>query len=249
MALPAHATKHLPLLAYPFAHSTFYLTQTADGAHNGTALWLAGQCLAFYLAHLRPNPSTAIELGSGVGLTALALASLGWDVLATDIHQVVSAVLSKNISHNLHAASGRLQIRELDWSVEPEKWNWNNPVSVTAASSTRPLAEPGLQPPFDLIFSADTVYSPDLVTPLLRTFSALSSASHALSGRHPLILLCVERRDPALLDRLLAEARQLWNFTVHRVPRTKLAKCIEKSGVQWDKEDWEGVEIWKLRLS
>jgi len=76
MSQPAHLTKHIPLLSYPFASSAFLLAQLTDGVSNGTALWLAGQCLAFYLAqtHSKFKPAhsspRAIELGSGIGLTA-----------------------------------------------------------------------------------------------------------------------------------------------------------------------------------
>ncbi|EAU88462.1 hypothetical protein CC1G_11934 [Coprinopsis cinerea okayama7 len=255
---PAHSTKHLPQLSYPFQHSTFILNQQTDGSHNGTALWLGGQILALFLANFHARfttnkaPPRAIELGSGIGLTALALSSLGWDVLATDIRHVVDAVLSKNIDLNATAlppASGTIQIRELDWTVEPDKWSWRNPVSVTSSAPTVNPPSSLLQPPFDLIFSADTVYSRELVSPLLRTLHSLSTLSQSLSGRYPTILLCVENRDPILLAALFEEARQEWNFGVDRIPRTRLAKCIEKAGLGWDKEDWAGVEIWKLRLS
>ena len=72
---PAHKTKHIPLLQYPFLSSTFSLSQLADGVSNGTALWLGGQCLAMYLAQMHTkfrhsDPPRAIELGSGIGLTA-----------------------------------------------------------------------------------------------------------------------------------------------------------------------------------
>lgn len=76
---PAHATKHIPLLSYPFASSTFHLAQLNDGASNGTALWLGAQCLSIYLAsiHHKLTPPSAtrprvVELGSGIGLTACA---------------------------------------------------------------------------------------------------------------------------------------------------------------------------------
>lgn len=74
--LPAHQTKHIPILTYPHPHHTFHLSQSDDGHSNGTALWLGAQILSLYLAHhlKRPQPQQrrprAVELGSGVGLTA-----------------------------------------------------------------------------------------------------------------------------------------------------------------------------------
>lgn len=74
---PAHLTKHIPVLEYPFNSTVFLLSQLSNGVSNGTALWLGGQCLAMYLAqvHTKFKPSNlqrlpkAIELGSGIGLT------------------------------------------------------------------------------------------------------------------------------------------------------------------------------------
>ena len=107
---------------------------------------------------------------------SLALSSLGWDVLATDVEHVVNAVLDQNIKANLSALSespdpGKIEIRELDWTVAPESWNWENPASVTSPPSTETELEAGqiqLQPPFDLIITADTVYEVGLVVPLDR---------------------------------------------------------------------------------
>lgn len=76
MTLPAHRTKHIPSLPYPHLGLSFQLTQSDDGRSNGTALWLGAQILSAYLAcHYKLPAQTqrrprAVELGSGVGLTA-----------------------------------------------------------------------------------------------------------------------------------------------------------------------------------
>lgn len=188
------------------------------------------------------------------------MASIGWDVLATDIPNVISTVLSQNIKRNaavLPADSGSIEIRELDWTVPPAKWSWDNDTfiascSTEAASDLKPSSFrldsiiQTIGPPFDLIVSSDTIYSPELVQPLLRTLYALCGASSA--PRCPPIYLCIERRDPALIDRTLAEAKSIWGFNVVRIPRRKVAKAMDKGGVKWDPEDWAGVEIWKFTL-
>ncbi|KAF9052955.1 hypothetical protein BJ165DRAFT_1339001 [Panaeolus papilionaceus] len=260
MPSPAHQTKHLSPLNYRFNNLVLNLSQLDNGISNGTALWLGGQCLSYYLANFwdRSNQSThpsAIELGSGIGLTALALSSLGWDVLATDIPHVIDSVLEKNINNNLSAlpqGSGRIQIRELDWTVRPDNWTWNHQKIIASHNpdqNSPSMVQPSLlSPPFDLIYSADTVYLIELVEPLLRTLHALSTLSATTSNRYPVILLCIERRDPALVDHLLDQAKQKWSFAVERVPPRKLTKVMEKSGNQWDKSEWEGVELWKLKL-
>ena len=72
--LPAHQTKHLPTLTYPFNGCTFLLAQSSDGTSNGTALWLGAQLLSVYAASaLDARRPKAVELGSGVGLTACVL--------------------------------------------------------------------------------------------------------------------------------------------------------------------------------
>jgi protein N-lysine methyltransferase METTL21D len=72
---PAHQTKHIRTLVYPFSGSLFQLSQLDNGLSNGTALWLGAQCLSSYLRFIsRSYPGgerpKVIELGSGVGLTA-----------------------------------------------------------------------------------------------------------------------------------------------------------------------------------
>jgi protein N-lysine methyltransferase METTL21D len=133
--------------------------------------------------------------------------SLGCDVLATDTSHIISSVLSPNIALNYTRSTGGdpiIQIRELDWLVPPMSWDWTNPVAVASATprmSSAGTTDANLQPPFDLIISSDTIYTPELVQPLLRTLHAAAMAS-----KSPPVYLCIERRDPALVDRALSEA-------------------------------------------
>jgi hypothetical protein len=183
---------------------------------------------------------------------------MGWDVLATDVPNVISTVLAQNVANNiagLPVDSGMIQIRELDWTLNPDRWIWNDDKVIASGSSPSFQLSPSdakdlLQPPFDLIISADTVYSPALAEPLLRTFHTLCTLSLAASpsSRPPPVFLCIERRDPALVDRLLSDAKEIWQFNVECIPRRKLGKAMEKGGIRWGKEEWEGVEIWKLTL-
>jgi hypothetical protein len=232
-----------------------------------------------YLAHNLPRSQNAnhgrpraLELGSGIGFTAwaffapcvlfilglhfacrLALASLGWDVLATDIPHVIQSVLKINVTNNLTALppnSGTVQVRELDWFVSPANWTWDHKSIISHSEPFIPSSTPCpslLSPPFDLIISADTVYTSELLEPFLRTLYTLSTLS--VSSRPPPIFLCVERRDSLLLDRLVSDANEKWKFAVERIPHKKLTRSLEKSGIQWGKSDWDGVELWKLRLA
>lgn len=186
---------------------------------------------------------------------------MGWDVVATDIPHVIASVLSNNIRINQHVlppGSGNISLRELDWLVLPESWLWDHPDII---ASRAPTISPSpellhcstrlLSPLYDLICTADTIYDPALVTPLLRSLHAISKLSAAASptSRPPTVLLCLERRDPALVDHFLHEAATVWNFSTERIPHRKLSKAIQKHNPHWTKEDWEGVELWKLRLT
>lgn len=259
--LPAHHTKHVPLLRYPFCHSLFHLAQLDNGASNGTALWLGAQLLSWYLAdNLKYKATSArrprvVELGSGIGLSALALSAMGYDVLATDLPAVVSSVLADNISRNvsqLPLGHGTIQVRILDWSVPPEQWSWNDDTAVASPDVRQEAGDAQtMGPPFDLIISSDTIYSPDIISPLFRTVHALTRMSliSSPSSRPPPVYICLERRDPTLINRSLSNAENMWGFTLDRVPHKKLVRAMEKGGVTWDKVDWEGIEIWKLTLT
>ncbi|KZP24794.1 hypothetical protein FIBSPDRAFT_734942 [Athelia psychrophila] len=263
MSLPAHHTKHLQILDYPLnAAQTIRLTQLDDGKSNGTALWLGGQCLSLYLAeHIRsiaPRYSSgarpkALDLGSGIGLTPLTLASLGWDVLATDIDPVL-AVLHQNIAQNsavLPAGSGSIETRELDWTVPPEKWTWLDDKAIASHTDPRPtVTAPILVPPFELIVTSDTIYSIELIRPLFRTLHGLCVVSSRSSPhrRSPAVYVCIERRESALIDSALSEAKSVWGFNVVRISHDRIVKAMKKGGVEWNDDDWGGVEIWKMVL-
>ncbi|KAF9227545.1 hypothetical protein BS17DRAFT_793242 [Gyrodon lividus] len=264
--LPAHHTKHLPTLTHTFNGHTFHLNQKDDGISNGTALWLGGQVLSAYLAN-EPKGSRvrvpvgeqrrprAVELGSGIGLTALVLSSLGYDVLATDTTHVCDSVLRRNIAANLQhlpTNAGSIQVRVLDWNIDSDRWQWNDPTRITPDGD--PLIKGGttkdlLVPPFDLIISSDTLYDASLTDPFFRTVRALSAL--CLSGcqtqtstppKPPLIILALERRDPQLINRALSRAP----VSLTRVPTKKIRKVLKRAGMLWDAVDWDGVEVWRV---
>ncbi|EJU05432.1 hypothetical protein DACRYDRAFT_38272, partial [Dacryopinax primogenitus] len=242
--LPAHQTKHLSLLMIPFRHQTFQLHQSVSSESNGTSLWTGGQLLPLWIAADFPvHPSSdvharrprACELGSGTGLTALALASMGWDVDATDTSFIVQHTLGPNLQ--LNPVSGRVTVRAVDWLEPLDFAQWR-----TEDEDAEGNVAGG--PPYDLILSADTLYSPSLVTPLLTTLKQLASASFRGKRSCP-VLLCLERRDPELIDRALGEARDL-GFRLKRVGQGKVLRVWERAGMV--REDLEGLEIWRLLL-
>jgi hypothetical protein len=195
--------------------------------------------------------SPILYLFTSSDIYSLAVHALGWDVLATDTAHTISSVLSPNIASNYPCPSsgGTIQIRELDWLVPPESWDWTNPIAVASTSSstsssvTRADDPTVLRPPFDLIISSDTIYVVELVQPFFRALHAAVTASGS-----PSVYLCIECRDSALVDRALTEAKDVWGFTVTHVAHRRVSKAMEKGGLKWKKEDWDGVEIWRLKL-
>ena len=179
---------------------------------------------------------------------------MGWDVLATDLPDVIDSVLARNVARNLANLpldSGTIQIRALDWSIPPSEWTWEHQsviASTTAATAPSERDSQLLAPPFDLIITSDTVYSTHLVEPLLQALAHLFTISvirtSAQKARYPPLYVCIERRDPTLVEQFLASARR--TFSVTRIPPRKVSEAMEKNGLVWVKEDWEGMEIWSF---
>ncbi|GAA6004733.1 hypothetical protein JCM10207_000996 [Rhodosporidiobolus poonsookiae] len=248
--LPAHATKTIARLPYTLP-SGKEITVTQDASttadSTGRTIWLGGQVLSVYLHDLLGRPSKkggrrprAIELGAGPGLVSLTLLDLGYDVLATDLPVIVDGVLQRNVKENADKRNengGRIERRVLDWFQQPDEWTWRSENDPEAA----------LEPPFDLIVTADTVYDPALSEPLLRTLHGLAS----LSPSAP-IYLALERRDPALVSSFLSSAAADWSLKPSRVDHARLLKLVSsrEGTLAWeDESEWDGVEVWKLKLS
>ncbi|GAA5934017.1 hypothetical protein JCM1841_002051 [Sporobolomyces salmonicolor] len=274
MNLPAHETKHLDLLVgytLPDRSRVNIHQDNSTPDSTGRTVWLGAQILSVYLYHLlhdsRPfshaRRKTVIDLGSGTGLLSLSLASMGYDVLATDLDFIVDGVLRQNIEANERtlAVNGvgeaKLRAKVLDWFEAPEDRRWHEEGDGL---------EDFLWPPFDMVVTADTVYDPALCQPLLRTLQALSTPSltastpspsaspppptRSASYTPPTIYLALEARDPALVAAFLESASADWDFKCSRIDHTKLKKLVEcKEGMLgWeDEEVWEGIQLWKLK--
>lgn len=224
MALPAPETKNLPVLHHPLpGGSTALLNQRArdqgEGT-TGTTLWLGAQVLSAFLAKHgttsmdRDPKLRALELGAGVGLLSLTLAEMGYDVLSSDIDPVVG-ILASNLSANW--AIGSVSVTKIDW-----------------------LDPPLLAGEFDVIVTADTIYTPDLVGPLWNTVAKYSSPT-------TVSYVAVENRDPRLMESAYERGKEL-GFDVKRINANRIVKAVERVW-GWKKGDgWEGVEIWKAKF-
>jgi predicted nicotinamide N-methyase len=225
---PAHQTKDVSPLNYPLTpYKTVQIVQKSplDSVSTGTTLYLSSQLLAHYIQETTPRGTKAIELGAGTGLVSIALGVIGWEVWATDLHNVIDDVLQVNIDRN---REGSVIVQELDWCA-PE-WKWTSQDNQASQA-----------PEFDLIACADGIYSIELIQPLLRTLEILSG------GRSPLIFLAFERRDTDVIDLFFEQSHNL-GFTSRKVNlRRILGRQIARWG--WSHDDWHSVEIWTMRLT
>ncbi|KAL7415921.1 hypothetical protein BDY24DRAFT_250058 [Mrakia frigida] len=270
--LPSPHTKHLPVIDYPLTPSlslSLAQSQSNEFATTGTTLWLSGQVLSAYLLDTYEKGKgkanlgkRCIELGSGVGLVGLALSHLSFDVLTTDVPFILSSVLLPNLRRN--PTSTLLHARELDWTVPSSEWDWSSDGGGTGTSVSSEWIDPSLlpselvnptaspssstntiQPPFSLIITTDTLYTPALLPHLLNTLRDLSLLSLNVDLPAPPILLALERRDTNLIDTALERAKEE-GFEVKMVNKGRVSKSVER-WLGWEREEWEGVEVWKLR--
>ncbi|GAA6064343.1 hypothetical protein JCM10212_002319 [Sporobolomyces blumeae] len=279
MNLPAHETKHLAELDYvlPDGHSATIHQDNTSHDSTGRTVWLGAQVLSVYLHDVLASsspfvPATSsnplrrrrrrrvLDLGAGTGLVSLALASVGCDVLSTDLNLIVDGVLEKNVRANETV----IRANEVDQPrLVTAVLDWNDPTNLDIRTRDDVAAErPPLGPPFDLIVTADTVYDADLSEPLLRTLAAMSSGpfepptdpdrgSSASPSTPPQIYLALERRDPSLVEAFLRSATDEWDFKCSKVDHARVRKLVENEagGLGWDDESvWDGIEVWKLKL-
>lgn len=196
---------------------------------------------------------------------SLALAALGYDVLATDTSEVVSSVLLPNVQNNTQRLylPGSIQVRTLDWTVSPSDWTWESEDFVASTLPKPDNFRGGLQnpkltlnPPFDIIITSDTVYNAELTIPLLRTIHHILYLSQlSMRGRRtkhaPLpIYVALENRDPEQIASFFREAREQWSLSAKKVPVIRLKRALSHGGLgDWNREDWKGVEIWQMGLT
>lgn len=170
--------------------------------------------------------------------------------MATDIEPVLSGVLKPNVESNRNElmrqeGAGSLKVLELDWMTFKEE------------ALERLYQETGSEN-IDLIFTADTIYHPKLVFPLFNVISLLLK-DQASKSYKPKVLLGLERRDDAQVISAFSVGRET-GLEMVRLQDRKVRRSVDeyvagfkfdetnKQGKGWKRDDWEGVELWEIKL-
>lgn len=86
-------------------------------------LWPGAILLAEFIATRPPQAGRALDLGCGLGLTAIAAAAAGWKVVASDYDSAALAFVRASAALNrVHLAD----VRHLDWRRPPpgDRFDW-----------------------------------------------------------------------------------------------------------------------------
>lgn len=163
--------RDLPIQRYeiPLCGRTFLIDALADAADlldqpdfakrfieddvgpYGLELWDSSIMLAEHLLQAEGTDlNVAVELGCGLGLVSIALASFGWQVTATDNERTALAFARHNARLN---AVNSIKFETLDWHHPPEERH------------------------YDRVLAADVLYQLVDQTPLIDCFRALLSPS------------------------------------------------------------------------
>jgi predicted nicotinamide N-methyase len=230
----AQEIKHLPEFSFPLTPTlSLTMTQQNNTQNHGTTVWDSSRVLAYYLMDSVKRlvkddfgSKNCIELGSGCGLAGLAMAACGYDVVLTDLQEVIDRVLDENVRCNQWAirqwmAEGAMageQIQDPKVRVTYLDWNdvYNHPERIDEFDQ------------YSYIIAADCIYSMDLVETFL-------TCIHRLSSPLSTILISLEHRDDLVINHFVSEAKRQ-KFEVKLVPKKLLHLSVN-----------EDVEIYKLK--
>lgn len=173
---PAYNTKQVSVLRCTIAGKTYDLEQNDTSRETGSTLWLSSQVLCEYLSEVYnkgAKQKSVIELGSGIGLTALVLNSIGFKVTASDTGAVCEKFLRPNLVRN---KGDGVEVLQLDWLDGQGE-------GLICGS-------------FDVVVASDVVYETTLVPGLCATINKVMQKSTVL-------YVAQEVRDPGVFAQFL----------------------------------------------
>jgi hypothetical protein len=150
-------------------------------AAEGEIVWPAAEVLCWYLTSQGESlmGRRGLELGAGVGLASMVMASLGAkQVVATDFDERSLHLLQKNFDE-FHSGS----TQSIETQILVRQLAWGNALSEFLAS-TKLISNSSTQTEegFDFIMGSDIIYYASALRPLMKTISALLSKASTLSS-------------------------------------------------------------------
>jgi len=185
----------------------------------------------------------ALALGcGGVPLSALVAAGLGWDVVMTDIGDILVQT-QQNVDGNLEAVHRARHLSEspsfeLPRVAVQELWFGNEDQLDAALDVHRKDSEQvGAERPL-VILCSDCIWKAELHAPLIRTLaSAMIKASAGLSAVGPSALVSYQRRDDKNEARFFSDLSQEAPFV--EIEQMDLSSVLPL--VQWPKQVHDSI--------
>jgi len=206
------------------------ITQAPASTHlgHGAVVW---DSAVVFTQYLNKNPGVvgaelrgkrAIELGSGPGLSGIALMLKGLEVTLTDLEKVTSSLTVDNArrvyAQMTTAGSGAFAHPLLAPHVYPLDWtDWDAFAAIDGAGGASGAA------PYDVLVCTDCVFAVPLVEPLV-------TCLRRLSGPHSVLYVCHEIRDEEANAIFLVELGTYFSFK--RVPKKQLDPKFSNDLVQ-----------------
>nr|XP_019958495.1 PREDICTED: methyltransferase-like protein 22 [Paralichthys olivaceus]XP_019958496.1 PREDICTED: methyltransferase-like protein 22 [Paralichthys olivaceus] len=155
----------------------------------GKQVWRGAFLLADFILSqaLMFKGQTVLELGAGMGLTSVVMATTAKTVYCTDVGEDLLSMCKRNVTLNSHMtepAGGEVKVRQLDWHQHSlctdadEEFSWTEEEVADMYDHT------------SFIVAADVCYDDDLTDGLFRTLYRLcSSFTHTCT-----IFISIEKR-------------------------------------------------------
>ncbi|CAM9132841.1 unnamed protein product [Chrysoparadoxa australica] len=172
-----------------------------------------------------PRSARVLELGSGIGVVAVACLHLGWHVVATDKPEVVE-LLQRN-SQQAARAIAEEQGHETDGSIQVLPYTWGDDCSeLIEAGEPQGTKEAGVKEGgYDIVVCADCLYAQASVKPLLAALLALCERN-----RSAVVLIANELR--SALDSFLQKARDYFDIEHIRLSEAQMHLTAASSEVE-----------------
>ena len=193
---------------------------------NGATLWDSSLALTNFLTYHYADTDLSdkdvLELGAGVGLVGMALASMGANVVVTE-RDIALPLLRKNVDRNVKVTGGRVEVAELSWSGDAMKNLMNTRKDL----------------PFDIVVGSDLI------------FPSNSNAYVALADAYEIILKQRSEMEDDTCNRDRGDCDiDIWLSHEPRIPAVEdeFFKAVKERGIIVQRFDVDGVDEETKRL-